>query len=917
MPPAEQEALHLHSRLAYAYWFTQGKVPCLWTHLREMNLAERYPPTAELAQAYSEHGPVMTMLPWFHRGMAYVQKSLTIRRALSDLWGQGQSLHFYGVVLYGASRFEDSIAKCQEAIRLLERTGDRWEVNTARWHIAYCLYRLGDLKGAVRVARQAYQAGQEIGDRHAMGISLSVWAKATGGRVPEELVRNELRQVPEDVHTQAELHQAEAVRLLGIGKPREAAAVLEEAHRLVAGAGLRQEYVAPVLPWLATALRQELEQMPPWSANERRSRFRHALRVARQALRLARRYQNNLPHALRESALLAAMAGNETQARRLLEQSLEAAERQGARHEYAQSLQAYSRVGLCLGWPGAAREAETSRQMLEFMQPEPEGQTAGPERSFSLSLAARFETILDAGRQLAGSLSAQAVYAAVRDTALQLLRAERCVVLEVNPDTEPPELTPLAESDQPFHGTLARQAVQTGHPVTFAEGLPGDPSESTALSEVRSALYAPILVRGRARACFGVLHRQVGGLFGETEERLAGFIAALAGTALENAEGFAQLKRIEADLRQSNEAKDQFTAMLAHELRNPLAPLLNSLYVLRGGGADPETVEETRQMMERQVRHLTRLVDDLLDISRITRGKIQLRTEPVELGQVVTRAVESHRHMFDARRQQLTVSLPIRPVRLEADPVRLTQVLGNLLTNAAKYSEEGGRVWLTAAQEGNLAVIQVRDEGIGIAPDMLDRVFELFTQADRSLDRSQGGLGIGLTLVRRLVEMHGGSVVAHSDGLGKGSTFTVRLPALASPPVLPAATDAPAPPAAAAARQILVVDDNVDAAQSLALLLQLEGNDVHTAHDGLAALQAAEAYHPEVVILDIGLPGLNGYQVAERLRQQPVGKNLLLVAVTGYGADEDRRRSREAGFDFHLVKPVKPEELQAVLGRLG
>jgi CheY-like chemotaxis protein len=323
-------------------------------------------------------------------------------------------------------------------------------------------------------------------------------------------------------------------------------------------------------------------------------------------------------------------------------------------------------------------------------------------------------------------------------------------------------------------------------------------------------------------------------------------------------------------------------------------------------------------MMERQVLHMTRMVDDLLDVSRITRGKIELRKEIVDLAAVVACTVEATRPLIEDRGQVLTVDLPPEPLRLEADPTRLEQVVANLFNNAAKYTPNGGHIWLAASQEGSELVLRVRDTGVGIAGDILPRIFEAFVQSDRVLHHSQGGLGIGLTLVRSLVEMHGGSVTAHSEGPGRGSEFVVRLPTLSPQQRIPGARavgEASEPAGTASRRRILVVDDNVDAAESLAILLRMEGHDVWVAHDGLAALAAVEADPPELVFLDIGMPVLNGYEVAQRLRQRHDLGNLVLVAMTGWGQEEDRRRSQEAGFDHHLVKPAEPDALRQLLAQ--
>jgi CheY-like chemotaxis protein len=335
---------------------------------------------------------------------------------------------------------------------------------------------------------------------------------------------------------------------------------------------------------------------------------------------------------------------------------------------------------------------------------------------------------------------------------------------------------------------------------------------------------------------------------------------------------------------------------------------------------DAASAERSREVMERQVQHLVRLVDDLLDVSRVMRGKIVLRKEPVELAGIVARAVETAQPAIDAQGHQLTIELPPVPLPLEADPVRLAQVVGNLLTNAAKYTERGGRIWLTARREGDQAVLRVKDTGIGIAPEMLPRIFDLFVQVDHAATRSQGGLGIGLTLVRSLVAMHHGTVQAHSAGLGEGSEFVVRLPlATARQEVPDQGNDGGQPDQATprSRRRLLVVDDNRDAADSLAALLRLQGHEVRVVHDGPAALELVGDYRPEVVFLDLGMPGMDGYEVARRLRGLPGLGGIRVAALTGWGQQEDRRRSKEAGFDHHFVKPVDPTSMQALLADLS
>ena len=368
-----------------------------------------------------------------------------------------------------------------------------------------------------------------------------------------------------------------------------------------------------------------------------------------------------------------------------------------------------------------------------------------------------------------------------------------------------------------------------------------------------------------------------------------------------------------AALEEADRRKDEFLATLAHELRNPLAPIRNSLNVLRHAAADPATAERVREMMERQVEHMVRLVDDLLEVSRITRGKIELRKERADLSSIVRSAVETSKPSIEAGQHELIITLMDEPLILNADPVRLAQVLANLLNNAAKYTPARGRIWLTAGRVGPDVLVSVRDTGRGIPPQMLPKVFDLFTQVEHTYSRAQGGLGIGLTLVRALVTLHGGTVEAKSDGPGRGSEFVVRLPLAAPQPLaLDTRSQDDASPRLPPQR-VLVVDDNCDAAESLGLLLECLGAEVCTTNDGPAALEAFKTFKPSVVLLDIGLPGMDGYEVARRAREDLSQRDVTLVALTGWGQEDDRRRSKEVGIDHHLVKPVDINALKKVL----
>ena len=442
-------------------------------------------------------------------------------------------------------------------------------------------------------------------------------------------------------------------------------------------------------------------------------------------------------------------------------------------------------------------------------------------------------------------------------------------------------------------------------------------------------LLVPFHVNGQAVGTVWVVAHDETRKFDAEDQRLLESLATFAATAYQGRLAIASLaksnqdlqveiaerQRAEKALQDSDRRKSEFLAMLAHELRNPLAPIRHALQIVRLTGGLAEPVQAAHDMMERQVGQIVRLVDDLLDVSRISRGTIELRKRHVELDSVVNHAVEAARPTYEGAGIQLTVTLPPKPLYVDGDPTRLTQVVGNLLSNACKFTERGGDVRLTVERDDKDVVIRVQDTGIGIAADQVPHIFEMFRQIDTSLERTQSGLGIGLTLVKELVEQHGGTMEAYSAGISHGSAFVARLPIVVetTKPPLPEPTGTT--PTTITPRRILVVDDNRDQAESLALILKLKGNVTHTAYDGLEAVAAAATFKPDAILLDIGLPKISGYEAARRIRAQSWGKKVLLVALTGWGQDQDRQKSRTAGFDDHLVKPVELASLTNLLAR--
>ncbi len=431
---------------------------------------------------------------------------------------------------------------------------------------------------------------------------------------------------------------------------------------------------------------------------------------------------------------------------------------------------------------------------------------------------------------------------------------------------------------------------------------------------------------GRAGAPLRVGERRLGALLVEAREvdyAALEDLAARAAMAFDNARLYGSLQReiarsraAEENLQEAARRKDEFLAMLAHELRNPLAPIRTAVEVIRRVAPPDPTLNMARDAVDRQVGHLVRLVDELLDVSRISEGRITLKKEQIELGKVIAHSVETARPLIEQRGQRLSVTLPRSPVWLFGDSVRLAQVVANLLNNSAKYTPEGGRIDIDVSTHEGEVRVEVKDDGEGIDAQLLPRVFDLFVQGQRSLDRSQGGLGLGLTLVKRLVELHHGRAEAESPGAGRGSTFRVYLPCLtAVQDKVEKISSIQGRKPQVTGRRVLVVDDNADAAETVAAYLRLEGHETKVVTEGAEVLAAARVFEPQVVVLDIGLPGLDGYQIARQLRAQPNTREALLIAVTGYGREEDRQRAAAAGFDCHFVKPADPVEIQAAIDR--
>jgi signal transduction histidine kinase/DNA-binding response OmpR family regulator/tetratricopeptide (TPR) repeat protein len=965
----ERLTLRLLSNLAHGYWYCRSVDHVLWAHLRGLNLAERFLPTPELAQSYAEHAPGLTLVGYLSRAEKYARKSLELRRTFGDWWGQGQSLHYWGVVLYAGSRFSECVEKCREGIRLLERTGDYWQVHIARYQIAASLYRLGDLAGALEESEQNYRSGLDLGDEQASGIILDVWVRATEGVVPQAVLQRESERKRHDAQGAAQVLLARALAAAGQADLDQAQALLEQGIAVADKAGIHNAYTLPCRVWLATLLRRQAQSADLRIPQRRDALLRRAQIAARAAIRASWICRNDLPHALRELALIRAMRGNVRSARRLLERSLQLAQRQGALFEYAQTLLARAELGHELGWSNADEQRGEALALL--------GKLRGPILSrrgddpaaapVSLSLSDRFDGVLDWGRRIASALSPEAIFDETRQAALRLLRAEHCLVLQIGDGEGATRFTPVAGS-VPVQWSEARlqECLELRRAVGFAENTSERaPGKMLATGE-RSAICVPLHVRGAAVACLYVTHEHVRGLFGMVEERLADYIATIAGAALENAEGFTQLQqlnetlevrvaertaaaesrarelaqsnqeleRLTAELRQRKQqltdakqaaeaasyAKSRFLAAISHEIRTPM----NGVIGMTELALHTELSRQQRNYLTtvRQSAHsLLALLNDLLDFSKIEAGRMELESIPFSVENVVTDAARLLAVTASGKGLELVCRVdPNVPPAVLGDPNRLRQIVTNLVSNAIKFTEQGEVYVCIRCESGSSGAARlhftVEDTGIGIPPEKQESIFEAFRQSDSSMTRRYGGTGLGLAISAELVNLMGGSIWVESEP-GSGTTFhfVVDLP-----PVPGSVPSQPQKRADRTAARVTVLSANLHARRTYGEALERSGLSVECRETGVesyfrAPRRKSGRGKPDVVVFDVPASEPAESDVLQRLLQHRAAADQTpqVVVLLPAGRVDLSESCQRLGIGSCLTKPLKASELSAAV----
>jgi len=938
--PSEDLKIIALSRIGHVYWFADSQPHCLWSHLSSMNLAEQFQPTLSLARTYSDHAPAMSLIPLVNRGLKYAERSKAIRKQLGDTWGEGQSLHYQGIVLFAAGRFREAIATCQQAIELLERMGDYWEVHIARYQIAAAYYYLGDFDNAVAEAKKIHESGLETGDFQASAISLDVWARADIGHPAFEVFDRELVRNRKDSQGAAQLMLGHGVRQLAHGEFAEAAETFRRGLQEGSKSGIHNIYVIPNYAWRVTALRLQAERTPSYRQFDRQRLINQARRVVRKGRFVSWPFRHLRPHFFRELGLLAAMQGKRSRARRFFRRSIAAARSIGAEFELTLTKVAIGR----LEEPRRQSPARGSSYCRLILDGEKPTRWLGDHRP-SVSLADRFSQVMSCGRNVIAALGQEAISAQVCQAALRLIRGQKAELIPV--ESVGGQLRAgLNEAPRwvQSEAELIHQALQGNRAVATASESP------TQELNPGSAIAVPIQVRRKTRACLLVRHDELSGLYDQTELQLADYIATIAGASLENAEAYEHLRELNATLENrveqrtaelnsraaelaesnlelittardlrlaqsqleraidkaeaANQAKSDFLATMSHEIRTPMNAVIGMTQMC----LDTELDQVQRgylKVVKQSARSLLRILNDILDFSKIEAGKLDIEKVSLNVPSLVEDSCQLMSiNAFDKGLDILIDLDPEIPANLLGDPGRLQQILINLIGNAVKFTDSGhievGAKLVNRLERQVELCFSVSDTGIGIPEEKQQHIFGSFSQADSSTTRKFGGTGLGLSICSRLVEMMGGRIWVESE-LGQGSTFRFTVILECDPNVAPPTDNA------LQGKSLLIVSSDSRVIRSIDSLARVCGVDTIEHHD---VLTDDLSWHRDLLVICLSEEtDSDGIATIEKLATQ--SRPIVLIVP------EDRRDVNQLANRYSNIRLIAKPATSAKLQHAG